>query len=340
MSARIAVLLLQMGGPRSLGEVEEYIRVLFSDADLVRLPAPVSWFRAPLARLVAKRRAPAVRRQYQHIGGASPNNRITEEQADALQRALHARGFDQVLCFAAMTYTPPSAGDALRSARAAGCTQFLAVSLFPHYCSASTGASISDLHRGCEANELAFEDLWLLDRWSDDCAYLDAMAQRCRTTLAEAATAHPDPPHLVISAHGIPESYVQRGDPYLDEIRACVENLIKRLRPAPAYSLCFQSRATPVKWVQPATDATLQRLGAEGVRNVVVLPISFVNDHIETLYEIDMLLSDVARACGVDCYRRVPSFNADADLIGILAGLVAGSPLFHGVSGSAPPNHE
>lgn len=329
----IAILLMQMGGPRRLDEVEEYIRVLFSDPDLVRLPAPVSWFRRPLSRFVAKRRAPEVREQYRKIGGGSPNNRITTEQAQALESELRRRGYLEVHCFAAMTYTPPSTVEALREALALGCDQILALSMFPQFCGASTGASVSDLKRSCAAIGYPFEDILVVDRWSDDPGYLDALAARCQRTLAAAASAHPDPPHLVISAHGVPVSYVRRGDPYVDEIRATVDGLLARLESKPEHTLSFQSRATPVKWVEPATDATLQRLAGEGVRNVVMLPISFVNDHIETLFEIDLLLGDLAKEAGIESYRRVPSFNADRDLINVLADLVLSLPAF------ARPSH-
>ncbi len=321
---RTAVLLMQMGGPRTLNEVEEYIRVLFSDADLVRLPAPISWFRAPLAKFVAKRRSPMVIGQYKQIGGGSPNNRITELQANNLQQLLNdseGGDADRFRCYAAMTYTPPTTTDAMRQAVADGCTEFLALSLFPHYSSASTGASLSDLKRACAAVGVERGRVSTIETWANDERYLTALAERVQMQLL-AASVHEQPPHLIISAHGVPESYVRRGDPYVDQIRDCVAALMKRLPANQAFTLCFQSRATPFKWVGPATDQTMESLAKSGVHNMVVLPISFVNDHIETLYEIDLELADIARNAGAQHVSRVPAFNADADLIQALAGLV------------------
>lgn len=315
---RTAILLMQMGGPRTLDEVPEYIRTLFSDADLVRLPPPISWFRKPLAKLVARKRSPKVQEQYRVIGGGSPNNRITVEQAASLQRVL---GEDGYRCFAAMTYTPPTTADALRQALAAGCTRFLALSLFPHYSSASTGASLSDLRRACKQVGVDFNSVEVIDTWAENEAYLDAMSKRVQQSLQQAAGT----PHLVISAHGVPESYVRRGDPYVDQVRACVDGLMKRLPSGQAHTLCFQSRATPFKWVGPAADATMEALARNGERSLVVLPISFVNDHIETLFEIDHELAHIAKQAGAEHVTRVPAFNADDDLMQVLAGLVRAS---------------
>ncbi|RMH01829.1 MAG: ferrochelatase, partial [Planctomycetota bacterium] len=129
------------------------------------------------------------------------------------------------------------------------------------------------------------------------------------------------PPQVVVSAHGIPESYVRSGDPYVDEVKATLAGLAGRL-PEVVFHLAFQSRATPVKWVGPATLDEIDRLGRAGVRNLVVLPISFVSDHVETLYEIDVQLAEAARAAGVEAFRRVPVFNDSPDLTAILRALV------------------
>jgi protoporphyrin/coproporphyrin ferrochelatase len=324
--ARVGILLMQMGGPRHLEEVEPYIQRLFADRNLVRLPLPVSFFQKPLSHWVARRRAPEVRRQYQSIGGGSPNNRTTIAQAAALQERLNGptsgESATEYRCFAAMTYTPPSTAEALQMALDQGCEQILAISLFPHYSTASTGASMSDLQRACGSTAIKETSLQVIDRWGVNNLYLDALAQRCGNSLDAARAAHTHAPHLVISAHGIPLSYLKRGDPYLREIQASVAGLMSRLPKDQAFTLCFQSRATPVKWVQPATEQSLRMLGQGGHRNLVVLPISFVNDHIETLYEIDQLLADIATSSGVEHYARVPAFNADPDLIGILENLV------------------
>ena len=317
---RTGVLLLQMGGPTSLEEVEPYLVRLFSDRDLVRLPPPLSWFQGPLARFVARRRAPGVREQYRAIGGASPNNHVTVELADRLQERLAGEG--DFRCFAAMTYTAPRTREALEAALEAGCRELLALPLFPHYCEASTGASFSDLERARAALGPGLPPVRRIRRWYDRPDYLDALAARVRRSLEEARAADPEAPVLVVSAHGVPEALPRRGDPYVEEVRRTVELLRPRLPQGLRIELAWQSKATPFPWVGPATDATLEALGRKGVRNVVVLPVSFVHDHLETLYEIDQLLREVALGAGVRTYRRVPLFNAEPDLVEILRNLV------------------
>lgn len=323
-SGRTAVLLMQMGGPRTLDEVEDYIRVLFADRDLVRLPWFIDLFRGPLSRRVARKRAPIVREQYALIGGGSPNNDTTIAQASQLQTLLADDG--DYCCYAAMAYTPPMAEESLRRSLEDGCTNWLAVSMFPQYSTASTKAAMDELMRACATTGVEATRVRQVDRWGDDPRFLDLLAVRCKEALATARAEGPGEPHLVISAHGLPVSYLRSGDPYLSEVQASVAGLLARLPKDQKSTLSFQSRATPVKWVQPPTDATLQRLGQEGERNLVVLPISFVNDHIETLYEIDQLLRDIALEAGVERYARVPVFNTDDDFLDLLRGLVTEAP--------------
>jgi len=317
---RVGILLMQMGGPRSLEEVEPYIQTLFSDPNLVRLPAPISWFRGPLSRKVAKRRAPEVREQYKLIGGGSPNNDTTMAQAEALQEALSSDG--DFRCYAAMTYTPPSTADSMRRGKEDGVTRWIALSLFPQFSTASTGASLADLDKACAEVGVDPASVTRILRWGSREDYLDAIAAMTLDSLEQAKAAHPMPPHLVISAHGVPVSYVKSGDPYVEEVEASTAGLRRRLPDDQAVTLAYQSRATPVKWVEPATVDTLKRLGQEGEKNLLVLPISFVNDHIETLFEIDMELREEAVESGVEHYARVPVFNVDPKLTAVLRSLV------------------
>ncbi len=319
MAERTGILLLQMGGPRRLEEIEDYIRQLFLDPDLVRLPVVVNWFRRSLADKVARKRAPEVRKQYQLIGGGSPNNEITERQARLLQEALAEDG--DFRCYAAMTYTSPLIDEAVLRAHADGCRSVIGLSLFPQYSTATTRSSFRLFDDKVREHGYPANRVRRVDRWSTRADYLDALAERSRQALEQARAAHAEEPQLVVSAHGIPVSYVKRGDPYVDEIEASVAGLRERL-PETEVHLAYQSRATPVKWVPPATIDELARLGREGARNLVVLPISFVNDHVETLFEIDIQLAEVAREAGVEAYRRVPVFNDSADLTAILRRLV------------------
>lgn len=320
MSPPTAVLLLQMGGPSSLEEVEPYLRRLFADPDLVQWPGPLALLRRPLARCVALLRAPRVREQYRAIGGGSPNNEITRQQAAVLEARLRRHG--DYRCFAALNHAAPSVEEALARAQACGCRRFVGLSLFPHYSRASAGASFAALGRAAARLGVAPGALVAVERWGSDPIYLDALAARTRAALAASAGAHPLPPALLVSAHGIPVSCVRRGDPYVAEVEATVAGLQARLPRGTAVHLAFQSRATPVRWVGPAALATVRRLGAEGARNIVVLAVSFVSDHVETLYEVDVLLACAARAAGVERFARVPAFNDGGDLAAVLEQLV------------------
>lgn len=327
MAKKTAVLLMQMGGPRTLDEVEGYIERLFADKDLVQLPPPISWFQGSLAKRVAKRRGPKVRAQYEQIGGGSPNNATTIGQAQGVEVLLHAAGHTEVHCFACMTYSEPMAPTVLREVEQAGCDRLLLLSLFPQFCRASTMASIHDLDRALIAKGKPAGDYDLLDRWGTHPEYLRLLAEATQATLEKAtaearAAGRERPPTLVISAHGVPESYVRKGDPYVDEVRASVQALQKLLPPDQECILAFQSRVGPVKWVGPSTEETLIRLGDEGHQDLVVLPISFVNDHIETLYEIDLELGEEAAAHGVLGYHRVPAFNLAPEFLALLRDLV------------------
>lgn len=321
MTDKLGILLLQMGGPLCLEEVEDYIHKLFADPNLVQLPLPLRLFQGRLAKFVAKRRAPQVREQYRLIGGFSPNNAITQRQAAALQQKLADPS--RYLCFAAMGYTQPTVAEAVEQAKESGCHRLLALSLFPQYCRASTGASLADLAACCPDFGYSYPDVLQIDRWGGADGYIQALQSRVENSLAKAVNAYPHSrPHLVVSAHGIPESYVRRGDPYVSEVRESLKLLRAMLPPEQEITLSFQSRATPTKWVAPATDQTLEKLGKEGKKSLVVLPISFVNDHIETLYEIDMELREIALENGVEYFDRVPAFNSDFDFIEFLATLV------------------
>ncbi|MDP7061603.1 MAG: ferrochelatase [Planctomycetota bacterium] len=315
---RTGVLLLQMGGPRSLDEVEPYIQRLFSDPCLVQLPFPVKLFRGPLSRRVARKRSPEVREQYEQIGGSSPNNRVTGEQAAALQEALG----EDFRCYAAMTYTPPRIGEALARSIEDGCRRWVALSMFPQYSSASTEASFAELRSEIAKAGIEPKQVQWIQRWGNDAAYLDATAADVLTTVGEAKLQGPGQPHLLVTAHGIPVSYVKKGDPYVDEVESCLAGLRRRLPESLPITLAYQSRATPVKWVEPATIDMVAELGKQGERNLVMLPISFVNDHIETLYEIDIELKEVALENGIENYSRVPVFNVDPRLTALLRDLV------------------
>jgi ferrochelatase len=291
--------LLNLGGPDSLDAVEPYLENLFRDPFLIRIPFLVGPLRRWFARTVARRRAPHVRGLYAEIGGRSPIRPLTEAQGRRLEEEL-GPGYRAYVAFSAWT---PYIRDAVARARADGCTRLVAVSLYPQWCSATTGSALFDLRKAVAGTMPVAE----VDRYPDDPDYLDALANTVRTALQR----FPDPAraHVLFSAHGIPMSLVRRGDPYEREIRMTVDGLVQRLPAGQAWSLSYQSKVGPVKWLEPATADHLPELARQGVREVLVVPVAFVSDHIETLHEQRILLRDIALAAGIERYEVARALN-------------------------------
>ena len=320
-----AILLFNLGGPDDLRSVEPFLVNLFSDREIIELPLGALW--QPLfARLIARLRGPAVRRNYASIGGGSPQLSITKHQAAALEARLNAGQPDArpYRVFIAMRYSRPSSEDALHAIAAAGIRRIVTLTLFPHYSKATTGSSCRELDR------LLAQPLWRsyrfevthIDRYAGDTRYLDAMAD----TVARAWNAIPFDRRretvVVFSAHGLPQKFIDEGDPYVDDIETTRRGILERLNLPGRQVLAYQSRTGPVKWIGPGTEETLERLGREGVTDVLVVPLSFVSDHIETLYEVDMLFADAAREAGIVHYWRTEALNTSALFVTALAGLV------------------
>jgi ferrochelatase len=310
MSEKTAVLLLQMGGPDSLEAVEPFLLNLFADREIIKIgPA----FLQPLiARFIVRKRAPRVRENYRQIGGGSPLRELTEAQARALEEKL---GPDY-RCFVAMRYWRPFTDEALSAIRREGITRIIALSLYPHYSRATTGSSINELNRRLAGSGLTVE---YVDRFYDHPLYIRALTEKVEEGLA----GFPDRTavDLVFSAHSLPQSFIREGDPYLSHIMETVRLVVERLGKVKAH-LAFQSRAGPVKWLEPSTDEVIRELAAAGSRSMLMVPLSFVSDHIETLHEIDIEYGAEARELGITDFRRTASLNCSPLFIDCLADLV------------------
>ncbi len=312
MSEKTAVILLQMGGPDSLDAVEPFLRNLFSDRDIIRLgPA---FLQPVLARWIARRRAPKVEEQYEMIGGKSPIREFTAAQATALEERLG----DGFRCFTAMRYWRPSTIEALAAVKKAGISRIVALPLYPHYSRATTGSSINELQRVLDLAEAGFS-VSFIKGFHDHPLYIKSVAG----TVSEGLAGFPpgEEVTLLFSAHSLPVSFIESGDPYLSQVEETVR-LVMEGFPGIRHELAFQSKAGPVKWLEPSTEESIARLAESGCRNLLVVPISFVCDHIETLYEIDITYTALARERGIVNFRRAPSLNTDPLFIECLAELV------------------
>ena len=318
-AAPTGVCLLYMGGPASLDEVEPFLRALFADRELIRLPGG-AFLQRRLGAFIARRRAGKVRGYYSEIGGGSPLPRITARQAELLQAALSSRGDYRVAV--AMRYTSPRSDDAVRSLVEAGVESCLALPLYPQFSRATSGSSLHDL-AGALALRAPRMELLQVQSFHDHGSYLDALAGKVGEGIAAAATAAPEAPAplVLFSAHSLPQRLIDEGDPYLQQVRATVEGVASRLQLG-SWRLGFQSRSGPVRWLRPDIVEVVQRAIADGERRLLLVPVSFVSDHIETLHEIDIRLRERAMTAGASYFARSPSLNDDPRFIEALAELV------------------
>jgi len=315
MPEKTAVLLLQMGGPDSLKAVKPFLYNLFSDRDIIRIgPA----FLQPLiARFISYRRSRKVVEYYQQIGGKSPLRELTEQQAGELERLLGS-GYR---CFVAMRYWNPDTTEALAAIREEGYSRIVALSLYPHYSRATSGSSFNELERVRALSKRPFF-MSYVRQFFDYPLYIAALAEKIEQGLASFNDR--SSVQLVFSAHGLPQSFIDSGDPYLDHIRTTVRLVMERFKEV-NHHLAFQSRAGPVKWLEPSTEEMIRKLGESGCKSLLMVPLSFVSDHIETLYEIDIQYREEAAALGITDFRRTESLNTSPAFIQCLAELVRGA---------------
>lgn len=311
---RTAVLLLNMGGPDSLDAVRPFLKNLFLDPAIINAPI---FIRHPLANLLSASRARKIRPRYALIGGRSPICDITVRQARALSQIL-GTSFGPVL--PAFSYWHPFISESVINAEREGARNLVALSLYPQFCSATTGTCLEDLSLSLPG-KLFESSLTVIDSWADHSGYLDAMAATVLEALERIPDDRRDDAVVVFSAHGVPASLIRKGDPYLMETERTVAGISQRLENRPC-ELSFQSRLGPVKWLKPSLAETLKSLASKGAPPLVIVPVSFVSDHIETLYELDIQHRMIAEDLGFTVYERAPTLNTRPDFIKALAQLV------------------
>jgi ferrochelatase len=314
----VAVLLLQLGGPSSRAEVRPFIRRMLSDPAILAAPAFV---RLPLAAWIAWRRAPMVIGEYNRIGGFSPIGPITAAQAAAVERALAAAG-RPLPVGVAMRHAAPSTADAVGRAVAAGARRLVLVPLYPQYSHTTTGSAFAEVDQVLARLPVRVETVRVRD-FADDPGYIAAVAATVETALDGLDEAGRRDPVILFSAHGLPIRNVERGDPYPERVAATVAAVTARLgHRAARFVTCFQSRVGPVRWLEPSTRDALRDAAAACATAVVQVPIAFVSDHLETLYEMDVEHRELARDLGIPAFARARSLNDDPAFAAALARLV------------------
>lgn len=323
--APTALVMLNLGGPADLDAVQPFLERLFLDREILQLPA-----QRLLGTWIARRRTPKVQKLYAAIGGGSPLRAHTEAQGRALVRLMDARSPETAphRFYLAFRYAPPFADDALRAMRDDGVRRAVAFTQYPQFSCTTTGSSLNELWRAADRLGLSQAFRWsVIDRWPTDAGFVAALASTVRDGLAAFDGAADDPPAVVFSAHSLPLSVIDRGDPYPHEVAATVARVVARVRRDTGvelpHVLAFQSEVGPVRWLGPTTVGTVEALGRRGVRRVLVVPVAFTSDHIETLSELDIEVAHAARAAGVTEFRRSPALNSRPDFVDALAGIAA-----------------
>jgi ferrochelatase len=309
---RTDVALLNFGGPQKLEEVEPFLRALFLDPDVIKLPL-AKLLQAPFAHLMAIRRTPLVGPHYQSIGG-SPLVKTSQEQARLLEERL---GSESIKVRLAMRYTEPSIQEMVEQIANDPPERIIALALYPHFSSTTTGSSFNVLSEALHAAGLSTVPIHYIPAFFDHPLYLETMVDLIKASLSKRPHAH-----VLFSAHGIPASYAKiHADPYPEQIKSAVTLLADRIDCDERFSLSFQSRLGPVRWIGPASQEEIRRLAKTGVEDIVVVPISFTCEGIETLYEIDIELADIAKQAGTKLHR-VDTVGIQPRFIDCLAELI------------------
>ncbi len=313
---RIGVVLFQLGGPDSLEAIEPFLYNLFCDPDIIDFPfARIA--RQPLAKLIATRRAKHVAHHYGEIGGKSPILEFTRRQARALERELRRECEARVVV--AMRYWHPFTAEAIAELEAFAPEEIVLLPLYPQYSKTTTGSSIHEWDRRFHPKTWNPRTHWVREFYQDE-GYLDSVVAAINGCLGDGAEC--EDLDIVFSAHSVPVAVVEAGDPYQRQIEQTVELVWQRGGWSARRHICYQSKVGASKWLRPSMHETVERLALAGSRHVLVVPISFVSDHVETLHEIDIEHREQARSLGIKDYRMMPGLNDSPAFISALAGLV------------------
>lgn len=311
-SNKKAVILFNLGGPDSLEAVQPFLYNLFCDPDIFKLP----FGQKALASFISKKRAPKVIEEYKLIGGKSPINDWTEIQRKKLQSKLSSMNID---VYTAMRYWHPLTADVVKIVQEKNYEKIILLPLYPHYSITTTGSSYNEWIRHYKGD---VSKIILVKNYHQDEKYIAALNQRIDESLNSFEENIRNKVQLVFSAHGTPISLVKKGDPYSLQIKETVEAVMKARNFSHEFHLCFQSKVGPMKWLEPSTDKMIEQLAKENKKHLLVIPISFVSDHVETLFELDIEYRHVANEVGIIDYKVMIGLNDSDKFVEALSDLV------------------
>lgn len=324
MARRIAIVLFNLGGPDGQEDVKPFLRNLFRDPAIIGAPGPI---REALAWFISTTRAKSARANYALMGGGSPLYSETKKQSAALTAALKsALPGDEIRCFIAMRYWHPFVEEAVAAVKAWGPDETVLLPLYPQFSTTTTGSSLTAWERagGGPARTLCC--------YPEEPGFIAAYAELIREAWEKAGK--PDQARLLFSAHGLPEKIVKAGDPYQWQVEQSCAAIAAHLPELSDWQVCYQSRVGPLKWIGPSTDETIEAAAVEG-KHILLAPVAFVSEHIETLVELDIEYAELAERHGAAGYTRVPAAGTAPDFVSGLAGLV--KTALNGDTGLKPP---
>ncbi len=318
----IGVILLNLGGPDSLQAVRPFLYNLFSDREIIRL-GPL-FLQKPVAWLISFFRSQKTKRLYSLIGGKSPILNITMAQAKALEGALNSSlslqsphppfikgGRGGIKVFVGMRYWHPFIDEVVPEMHRSGIKRIVALNMYPQYSHATTGSSMSRFKKVLSQYPM---EVFFITSWFNHPLYIEALVDVIKKGLEGWGDVH-----VLFSAHNLPATLIKEGDPYVEQINGTIKEITKRLNIQ--WHLSYQSKSGPVKWLEPSTEEMLKRFAEKGFKNILLVPISFVSDHIETLYEIDILYKGLASRLGL-ALKRVDSLNTHPLFIEALKDII------------------
>ncbi|PID76464.1 MAG: ferrochelatase [Deltaproteobacteria bacterium] len=310
---KTGIVLLNMGGPEKLEDVRPFLYNLFSDRELIKLGPAL--MQRPLAWYISRKRAPKSRNLYAQIGGGSPLTQITAAQTEKLGQLLAGR---KAATTFAMRYWQPRASQAIAELEAAQVERIVLLPLYPHYSKATNGSSIRDFENELAKSRLGgkIRELIIIRSWPDQPDYINCLTSRIEQGLLQFSSSEIT---ILYSAHNLPVSMIEGGDPYVEHLGRTIEAV--EAKTGKKGILCYQSRSGPVEWLSPSTSDTIAELAAKGSKNILVVPISFVSDHVETLYEIEIMFRQEAEELGVNL-QMTKGLNDEQDFIQALGQLV------------------
>ncbi len=312
---RVGVVLFQLGGPDSLGAIEPFLYNLFCDPEIIDFPF-ARLGRKPLAKLISSTRAKKVQHHYSVLGGGSPIRKFTEQQGRALESKLRDSGINAT-CVVAMRYWHPFTKQAVEMLTAAGCDDVVLLPLYPQFSSTTTGSSLNEWQRQFHRHDVVVH---CIENFYRNELYIDSVIEKIEESLRHFQQC--GPVELVFSAHGVPLSVIEKGDPYQRQVEETVELVIERGGWNNRHRICYQSKVGASKWLQPSLRSTVRQMAAQGAKQLCVVPISFVSDHVETLGEIDHEARALARELGITQFEMTGGLNDSPTFIAALAELV------------------